>query len=58
MIAVLQPSGSALALQSVGFMLTLAAVALSLMFMGGGRFSFDRAITRQLLPPYTGMSMS
>ncbi len=34
---------------------TLAGVAVALMFGGGGRFSIDRAITRQLLPPDTGL---
>ena len=35
--------------------LTLGGVAVALMFCGGGRFSVDRAITRQLLPPDTGL---
>ena len=48
--AALQPSSSSVAGDETGFILTLATVALSLMFMGGGRFSFDRAISRQLLP--------
>jgi putative oxidoreductase len=34
---------------------TLGGVAFALMFCGGGRFSIDRAITRQLLPPDTGL---
>ena len=34
---------------------TLGGVAVALMFCGGGRFSLDRAITRQLLPPDTGL---
>ena len=37
--------------------LTLAIVALSLVFSGGGRFSIDKAVTRQLLPPYNGPFM-
>lgn len=48
---------------SVGFLapngienpLTLAIVALSLVFSGAGKFSVDKAITRQLLPPYNGL---
>ena len=35
--------------------LTLGGVALALVFCGGGRFSVDRALTRQLLPPNSGM---
>ncbi len=33
--------------------LTLGCVALALVFCGGGRFSMDRAFTRQILPPQT-----
>jgi putative oxidoreductase len=33
---------------------TLGGIAVALMFAGGGPFSLDRAITRQLLPPDTG----
>ncbi len=33
----------------------LGGVAVALIFAGGGRFSLDRAITRQLLPPNTGL---
>ncbi len=36
------------------FPFTLGGVAIALMICGGGRFSVDRAITRQLLPPDTG----
>ena len=57
-ISALHPTGGILASQGIEYTLTLAAVALALMFMGGGRFSFDKAITRQLLPPYTGMLLS
>ena len=35
--------------------LTLGGIALALVFCGGGRFSVDRALTRQLLPPNSGM---
>ena len=41
--------------QGIEYRTALAVVALSLVFSGGGRFSFDKAITRQLLPPYTGL---
>lgn len=34
---------------------TLGGVAIALMFCGGGKLSVDRAITRQLLPPDTGL---
>ena len=35
--------------------MTLGGVALALVFCGGGRFSVDRALTRQLLPPNSGI---
>ena len=35
--------------------MTLGGIALALVFCGGGRFSIDRALTRQLLPPNSGM---
>ena len=44
-----------LAPQGFEYPLTLGVVALSLVFSGGGRFSVDRSITAQLLPPYNGL---
>ncbi len=35
--------------------LTLGGVALALVFSGGGQYSVDRMLTRQLLPPNPGM---
>ena len=37
------------------FPFTIGGVAVALIFCGGGKFSLDRAITRQLLPPDTGL---
>lgn len=35
--------------------MTLGGIALALLYCGGGRFSIDRALTRQLLPPNSGI---
>lgn len=35
--------------------LALGGVALALLLCGGGRYSIDRALTRQLLPPNSGV---
>ncbi len=35
--------------------LTLGGIALALLYCGGGQFSIDRALTRQLLPPNSGI---
>ena len=35
--------------------MTLAGIAFALVCCGGGRFSIDRALTRQLLPPNSGI---
>ena len=37
--------------------LMLGGISLALAFCGGGRFSMDRALTRQILPPHTGTVM-
>ncbi len=37
--------------------LMLGGIALALVFCGGGRFSVDRALTRQILPPHTATVM-
>ncbi len=54
-ISTVQLPAGFLAPQGFEYPLTLAVVALSLVFSGGGKFSVDKAITAQLLPPYTGL---
>ncbi len=57
LIAIIAVHGSAgfFAPSGYEYPMTLAGIALSLMFSGAGRFSADKLITRQLLPPYTGL---
>ena len=54
-VATVQLSVGLLAPNGLENPLTLAIIALSLVFSGAGKFSIDKAITRQLLPPYNSL---